>query len=877
MMHRKRLLLVLLSIPVVLIAVVVGAVLLVPADKVGALAAERATVALDREVRVGGISLALFPRPAVVLEEVAIEGRHTKDRPIATVRRVLLRPRILPLLARKVVVDAIVLDNPRLLVEIDPAGLADLPLPEGKGEGGGGGAAGDAAFLIRRFEIRDGRFAFRDERDGTALRLDGVNQRLRLAGEVSAGALRQIELQGRIEVAGLSAALPKTLAVPVENLRLTVDHNAVFDIAADSLTLGRLAVTLQELALEGAGTVRGLSSPENRSLSLQLAAGPVEIGPLLRSLPAAVVAKLGGEALPDADGRVRLRVAMDGRLGGGELPAVDGMLGLDGVALGAGKGAVVTDLGGDVAFSLDSVTTPGLRGRLLGEPMELAFKVRDLAAPVADAKLNATLDLGRAAALGLVPDSIEAAGRVGLDLAIRGPALEPARGEVDGVVRLDGVRVRTAALQETAVVESATLAFEGRRLRGQGIAVRMGESDLTVDLDARDWLALALRDSSATPRLAFDARSKLLDGDAILGEPQDSLKYSQLLFARMANRPVGGRPVEEVADELGLGLPPLPPAQIDGRFRAGVLRRNGLELQDVDVALAGTGDRIELTGGSFKMMGGGIQVVGQVGMPTARGDSTAAPQYPTVLSFQVRDVGAGPFFDTFTPFRDHLTGSLLLAGTARIVLDRHLLPVRESVSADGTIEVGGGRLINWPALRGLGEKLGLAQFDTLTFNDWTGQFAITGTRITLRESVLESSQLRARTAGSVDFSGALDLGATVELSGELASRIRGELANRITAAASGPDGRIPVGVRITGPATSPDVSIDFSAAASNAVAEAKEAAEAKARELVDDAARKAASKLLPGTDSLTAPAIADTAKARLQEELKKKLCRFTKC
>ncbi len=864
---NRRVIVLLPALPLAVVAAAAGAALLLPADRIAGLAADRAEAALGREVAIERVEVDVFPAPAVALEGVAVAGAGADAPPLATVRRVVLRPKLLPLLARRVVVDAVILERPRLLV-VDAAGGSNLPArPEAAEPREAGG--GDVAFLVDRFEIRGGRFAYRDERSGVAVRLDGVDQRLRLAGELRGGELARIRLDGRLDVEALGAVLPERLAVPVRDLRLRIEHDAVLDRSADSLSLDRLAVRLQELTLDGRGTVRGLTAPDARTVSLRLAAGPVDVAELVRSLPGALIERLtpDGAGLPEVGGTARLEVAAEGPIGADTLPRVDGTVDLEAFRLARRPGGeLVTGLGGRIGFTLDTLASEALEGRLLGQPLRVAFVVREPAAPVADVKLRTALDLERATAAGLVPDSLGAHGVVGVDLAARAPILRPGDGTVDGAVSLAGVAVSPPGLLVPVRVEDGRLAFRGRQVTTAELKLRLGQSDLALDLTADEWLPLAVGDSGAAPAVRADARSRLLDLDAILGV-KDSVKYGELLFARLADRAVDGRSAGEVAAEAGFGLPALPVA-LEGRLRAGTLRRNGLELTDVDVAFSGTGDRLELTDARFGLMGGGVQVAGRLGLSAEGTSAEKAAGFPTVLSYRLRDVGAAPFFDRLTPFRDHLAGSLLLAGTARMVLDEHLLPIRESVMAEGSFAVSDGRLANWPALLALGERLGLARFDTLTLRDWSGRFRVTGPTVTLSESLLESDEMMVHAAGAFDFAGTLDLTATLQLEPTLAGRVRGTLAPRL-AAVAGRDGRVPVGVRITGQARNPELGLDFSAAADNAVAEARQAAETRARELAEQAARQAAGRLLPGDSLATAPA--DSARARIEAELRSRL------
>ena len=885
-MNRKRLLLI-LALPIVLVVAAASVVLLLPAERVAAIAARHAETALGREVRIDRVSIDLFPRPGVALDGVAIAGATPDAPPLATVRRAVLELKLLPLFARRIVVDAVSLEAPRALVVIDADGNLNLPTfgaPQADADAEDTEAAdaapaeveassGGIAFLVDRFEIREGRFAYRDERTGTAVRVDGVDQRLHLAGELAGGTLARIRAEGRIDIDALGAVLPEGLAVPIENVRLRIEHDAVLDRTADSLALPRLAVRIQEVALDGEGVVRSLTDVEHRDVALRLAAGPVDVGALVRSLPRALLDRMAPEGveIPDVDGTAALEVAARGPIGADALPEVDGTLTLDAFRLAWGKkGDLLTQLGGRIRFSLDSVATDGIEGRLLGQPLHVALAVRDFAAPNANARIRASLDLQRATALGLVPDSLGAAGAVGVDLAVRAPLLSPERGAVDGAVTLAGVSARPPAILVPVQVESGRLTFRGQTITSEALRLRMDESDVAIDLTVDRWLPFALGDADVVPTVRADIRSQRLDLDPILGPPpEDVPTYAELLFARLADRPIDGRSAAEVAEEAGFALPPLPPVALDGRFRATTLRRNDLELQNVDVAFTGTGNQIELTDARFGLMGGGVQIAGRVGIPA--GDEDAG--LPAVFSYQLRDVGAAAFLNRFTPFRDHLSGSMLLAGTVRMVLDRNLLPLRESVVAEGSMAVSGGQLVNWPALRALGQKLELARFDTLSLRDWAGEFRITGPTVTIAESLLDSNELTARAAGAFDFAGRLDLTATLLLEPTLTGRIRGELGPRL-AALAGDDGRVPLGITITGPGRSPEIGLDFSEARDRAVAQAREAAEDRARQLAEEAARSAASKLLPGdsarADSLRAAPI-DSARAKVEAEVKGRL------
>jgi hypothetical protein len=831
--RRRRLLAAGLAVVVLLTGAAVGVAALLDAERVGRFAAARAAAALDRDVRVDGFRVRVFPRVAVVLEGVEIGGpRGEPGAPaVATARRVELRPRLLPLLRREVVVDALVVDRPRILIRIAADGTSNLPAFGGDEGDAAAGTPGDVALDLRSFRVRDGRVAYLDEGSGVAVRLDGMEQRLRLAGAVAAGELARVALAGEIAVAALDAELPGSLAWPVRGLKLRLEHEAELDRAADRLELTRLRLTLQEVPLELAGMVTALSDSTARTVALRVETGAIDVARLVASLPRGLV-EADGEALRGVGGRASLSARVVGRAGGGAVPAVAGTLRLDDVALArGGRGARLAEgVAGDVAFTLDSVTSAGITGRLLGEPARVAFTVRDFAAPQGRLEVRAALELEALRRAGLLPAEFDGAGRIALDVAAAGALLAPEAADLTGTIGVTGLSLATSGAAPRLLVSDGVVELGGRTLAARGVRAQVGGSDLTLDVEAREWLPYALGDTARAREVevVFEARSDRFDADEAFGTAPDHT-YSELFFARLQDRPLAGRTAAEHAEAAGLGLPEIPPIRLDGRVRAARLVNGGTAFDDVDVAVAAREGQLHIRAASFRLMGGGVHLAGQFGR--AAGGAGEGASQPLELTYSVRDVSAGPFLERFATFRDHIDGGLLLGGSVRMELDRHLLPVRETVTGEGTIAIVGGRLVNWPLVRALAERTGVARFDTLAFRDWTGRYRFAGAAVLLEESLLEMGDMAVRAAGTFDLNGNLELGATVHLPPAWTARIPGAPpAFRLAAdAAAGPDGRVPVGARIAGTAASPTVRLDLSEAGGRVAERAREAAEAEAR------------------------------------------------
>lgn len=853
-------------------ALMVAAVLLLPAERIGSFAAAQASTALGRQVQVERFGVRLFPRPAVVLENVRV-GRSTEpDSTVASALRVELRPRLLPLLARRIVIDEIALERPLLRIDVTAGGTDNLSAFADSVQTTGSAAA--AELNIRRLRVNDGRVVYRDTATGTTATLTGITQTLQLSGSIASGELMRIAASGELAIRDIDVAAPALFAWPLRDLRLHVRHDVHVDRAADRIDLNQLTLTVQELALEVTGSVSALTDTLQRTLDLTARTGSVDVAHLIASLPQALLKGSSGDVLTGAAGRAQLDVAVTGRAGGGSVPDVTGVLRLEDAALARGRhGTIASGLNGSIAFSLDSVSTDGITGRLLGEPVRASLTVHDLSAPTGRVSIRAALALAEAQKLGLMPDSVRGSGRIAVDLTADGSLLEADAAMVNGNVDLTGVQVQLASLEKPVIVEQGRVTLVGRAAAAEGLRATIGRSDVELDFDAVEWLPWVLGDTLRPPTITFDARSALFDADEILGVVPASYTYGELFFARLADRELDGKTAAQAAQEVGLGMPEVPAVTMDGRIRAARFVRGAVPFNDVDITVAARAGEVDVRAASFRMMGGGVHMTGRLGLAGAGAAGGAAQ--PLALDYTVNDVAAGQFLERFTAFRDHMTGDLLLAGSMSMLLDEHLLPVRESVSGAGTAAVLEGEIVNWPLLRRLGQRIGVAAFDTLQFTDWTGRYRIAGPTVVLEESMLESGAMAVRAAGSFDVNGTLDLAATLYLPQQSMARVPGAPAAFLTSAAGGADGRVPIGARFSGTARDPAVSIDMSEAGARIANAAREAAQQQAREAAAEAASlitdQLADRLTP-RDSISAAA--DSAKKKVEAEVANRLRRI---
>ncbi len=190
-----------LVLPLVLVIIVGGALLAVRLFLSPAFIIRQVTEAVQREtgrsLTVGSANITLWPQLAVSLKDVRLSDPPVMNGGKGTfvaVQAVELAVALRPLLSRRLEVQRIALDAPRIHLKVDGQGRANWdfsppgrPADKGGGQaatGGGGGTATAGSFLeqvrLAPIRIRNGSLVFDNARTGTHLAASRVNLEIRL-------------------------------------------------------------------------------------------------------------------------------------------------------------------------------------------------------------------------------------------------------------------------------------------------------------------------------------------------------------------------------------------------------------------------------------------------------------------------------------------------------------------------------------------------------------------------------------------------------------------------------------------------------------------------------------------------------------------------
>lgn len=846
MTRKKKILLGVLAVVLLFPVVAVGAAfVLFPSERVADIAAGLVEERLLRDVSIGDVGLSILPL-GLSLEHIAVAGPAPGDSPVVAVERVLLRPRLLPLLRGDVLIDELRILRPRVAIRVDSAGESNLPeiVPDSTPSE----PTGSIRFDVREIRVQRGVMTLEDAVTGRAARVDGFDQTVRLSGDVRDGRLARVLLIGGVAIDSIALRLPGDDDWTARGMRLALDHDA--SLLADSgvLRLDSVRVELQDIVMKGGGTIRGLTAADSvRVLDVRLAADPFDVGRLIASLPARLTAPLSDERA-ELSGTASVDATIRGAFGVDTFPAVEGRLELRDVSARREGQTLFTGLSGDIGFANDSIGSIGLGAVALGEPLRVAFRMTDPADPIVSFEIDGAIHLDRLRAAGLMPDSApDLSGRVAAHVQGEVRRSRPDAARVRGDVRLQRL---TLPLEtgERVTLEDAAITLAGDSARLARTQVLLGGQPATVGGTVRGWLPVALGDSSALPTATFALEAPRLDLEPLLGPPP-SPTFSQLVFGRLADAPVEERRAEIIATERGVAPPTLPRVRARGTLRVDTLISAGVVYTDLRAAVTSTPDRLMVEQATFGMMGGRGDIAAVLTPSAATdgdGTDTSSAAMHVLVQADMTGLASDPFLTRFTSFRDRAGGRLDVNGVVEMLLDARMLPVRETVQGRGVLTLRDARLVGWPLLRTLGDRLGTATFDTLRLREFTGGFDVVGPMVRFDDALLASEAGDARVAGSFTFDGRLDFGVDARLPARLAAR-GGSLLASAAAALADPSGEVPLGLRVAGMWRRPEVTPDLGRARTNAVDAAREAGRRQAERLAERGAAELEDRLGLGT------------------------------
>ncbi len=179
----KKLLLGLLGLIVLIITVAVVGPFFIPVDVYKEQITVAARQATKRDLVIGGdVDLVIFPRLELQAEDVTFSNVAGGRAPqMVSLKELIVRLQLLPLLSGEVRVDSFVLVDPVIALEVDPDGNNNWTFASGTGEAttepgsDPSGSTGLAEISLDDVRLENGKVSYRDARTAQAIELSAIN------------------------------------------------------------------------------------------------------------------------------------------------------------------------------------------------------------------------------------------------------------------------------------------------------------------------------------------------------------------------------------------------------------------------------------------------------------------------------------------------------------------------------------------------------------------------------------------------------------------------------------------------------------------------------------------------------------------------------
>jgi uncharacterized protein involved in outer membrane biogenesis len=798
-------------------------------DRLRALIVPGIEAATNRKAELGGVSLSLFPSVGIRVDNFRLsnpDGGQFPNPWFLSLKSLFIDVRLVPLLAKRVEVDKLVLDEPVIHLDVTADGRKNYSSGGAAGaasrSAGGTPAGALGAFLVSGMEISNGRIESYNRKLDSRWTIEGLDQTLRVESAPDGNALT---LAGTSGVGKFSYGTGSSWYI--EGIPLTASEQISYSIADDRLDLTGVDVKLKDVPLKISGSVRDLRQ-DALVLDIAVSSPELTVEHLLSLLPAGA---MKGAADVAASGNVSFSMNVTGesaddrnpgvkaafRLSGGTVRyrsltgsitgiAVDGVLDIPPAPVGK------KDIG---TFEVKQFTATLGANSLAGKLRVTGF---------GDPALTATLagkialdELGRYYPLG---PGTTLSGTLASDVSIEGKPADPGSIRASGTLKFRNVSYSTPSMTRPVRDLNGDASFNNQLLELKGVALAIGGSDLRLDASLRNYLSLAFASgekAAARPFLNFTLKSKVLNTADISSTPDTAA-------AARAGAPAKG------AAKGGLLLP--------GIDMAGTVDVETLKTEKFTFTNAKGG--ISMTDGVAKLKGMQLDAFGGTIGTDGTLDLSRPDTRPFDLKLDVKGVESNSMLSPFTTFGQYLFGTLSLSTALKGDLDDTLGISPATLTGNGSAIVENGKLTGVPLLQKLSGFLSADNLREVDFKNWTQSFSVADGKLNVKDLKIGGKDADLTVNGVQGLDGSMEYSMHVVLPQSVSDRVKLQgVGDQLLRFFKDRDGRLNLDFLVSGRTQSPVLKLD-TRAQENMLKQ----------QLQDEASKKLADPLKKAADAL---------------------------
>ncbi len=538
----KKILKILGILAIILVVGLIAAVIAIkqafPPEKIKALVEEQATKTLYRKVSVGDAGFSIWPL-GLSLKDIKIANNpgpgFSKD-PMVDLPFAMAKIDLLKLLQLQVAVDKISIEDLSLLYEVMPDGRTSI---DGLG-GEPSTAAKDTAKLdlskielpgslsLNSFTIKKAKVVFNDLSQKRKIILGDINLKMGLSLDKNLEDVRTATVLALNEISLEDAGLG--VRKGGISVFLNADINA--NLRLQHINIQNLSTGLPSVNIKASGTVDRFM--ENiKMVNLKVETNNIDLAALLKDIPAGINPEI---PKVKASGNASLNVALKGAVTPEKIPPLNGSLILNNIAVShSDLPAGIQSLMGNIVFTESTLSIKPLTFSVAGQPTNILLDASDLLSPrpmLNNLNVKTSLDLGVLFALAnklvSIKDLTHLAGKIEATIGAKG-VLDPARPEnfsVNGDISLKNIAAKTPLIPDPISVNGA-VQFSNTEI-SLDPAVQIGKSDVKVKVLVKDYLAMVMPRLAAGKKMNVnvDVNSSNLELDRLI-PPSDPNKPPQ--------------------------------------------------------------------------------------------------------------------------------------------------------------------------------------------------------------------------------------------------------------------------------------------------------------------------------------------------------------
>ena len=815
-----RIWIIVLAIPVCLVlAAVIFAKVYFTEARLKAMIVPQIVDATHRDVRLNGISLSVFPTLSVSIESLRIANPRTggfESSEFLSLPELSINVKLLPLFRSAVEVSEIILDHPRINMEVTPAGVKnfkfgdDAAAPSTPADAKG--SAG--ALIVSDFRIIDGTLEQVNRKFDSRMLVEGLDQTASMEMHQGESALK---IHGTTAIRNLSYG--STKAWYISDQPVTATEEMTYAIAKDVLTFDGTSLKVRDLPLTVSGSIADLTQ---KTFQMDLAVkGPnLTMQQLLSLIPPE---KLKAAAGMTSTGNVAFGLTMKGPSSETISPATQGTFTVsNGTVRYVGLPKAITGIAVNGMFDvpsapidkkdIGSLKIDKFTATLGSEELSGKLSVDNFDNPLIAATVNGLMNLDEVKEFYPLEKGTELHGIMKANVSINGRPKNQESLKANGSMDFNNVSIQTASSAKPIRELNGTIAFNNQLLESKKLSMKIGESDLSMAFAMKNYLGLVMKDSTkagGSPSATLSLASK-------------QLRTADL----MPEAPAASAPGKPAAKSGGFGLPP--GLKVNANLAVDKLVTEKFTFTNARGEAAVADGIVRLNQFSVNAFDGTIKSKGTL-------DLRDPKKSPFDFDLDVKNVESSSMLPNFTTFGQYLFGKLSTTTALKGDLNDTLGLDPQSLLGKGTVNMTDGKLIGLPMMEKLSGLINIAELKSINFKDWTNEFSVENGRFTVKDLKVNAGPTGLALDGSQGLDGSLNYVLSVKLPESFSDRIKlPGVGAQLLDYMKDKDGRYNLSFNVGGMMSTPSVSVNTKAQEDIA----KQALEAQKQKLLDDAKKK---------------------------------------